>query len=308
MAMNPADPVHQQIDALVKSKPVVLYMKGTRSQPQCGFSAGVVNILDDLLKDYETVNVLADPEVREGIKSYGDWPTIPQLYVKGELVGGSDIVKSLFASGELHKVLGVQAEEVKAPQIRITDWAAEVLREHAKKEKHQALRIEVSPRFQYGLLFSEDRPGDFLLESNGFTVLIDKSSAKRADGLVLDFSKEQKGFRIDNPNEPPKVQPVTPAQLKKAFDENPQLRLFDVRTPEERQTASIPRSKLWNPSLREELMKLPKDTPLYFHCHHGGRSQQAAQLFIDAGFSKVYNLAGGIDAWSRDVDPSVPRY
>jgi monothiol glutaredoxin len=205
-------------------------------------------------------------------------------------------------------MLGVPVEEVAAPEVRISDWAAEVLREAAKREKHQALRIEVSPKFQYGLLFSEDRPGDFVLESNGFTIYMDRGSAKRANGLVLDYSREQKSFRIDNPNEPPKVQPITARQLKQAQDQDPRLRLFDVRTPEERQTAMIPGSKLWNPSLREDVMKLPKDTPLYFHCHHGGRSQQAAQVFIEAGFTKVFNLHGGIDAWSRDIDPTVPRY
>ncbi|MFO0746383.1 MAG: Grx4 family monothiol glutaredoxin [Myxococcota bacterium] len=308
MAMNPADPAHQQIDSVVKANPIVLFMKGTRTQPQCGFSASVVSVLDELGPTYETVNVLADPAIRDGIKSYGDWPTIPQLYVKGELVGGADIVKSLYASGELNKMLGVPVEEVKPPSVRITDWAAEVLREAAKKEKHQALRIEVSPRFQYGLLFSEDRPGDLIVESNGFTILVDRGSAKRADGLVLDYSKEQKGFRIENPNEPPKVQPITPKQLKQAQDENPRLRLYDVRTPEERQTAMIPGSKLWTPTLREEVMQLPKDTPLYFHCHHGGRSQNLAQVFLDAGFTKVFNLHGGIDAWSRDIDNTVPRY
>lgn len=308
MAMNAADPVHQEIDRVVKGNPIVLFMKGTRMMPQCGFSASVVNMLDELVPSYETVNVLADPAVRDGIKSYGDWPTIPQLYVKGELVGGADIVRSLYASGELHKLLGAKMEEVKSPDIRITDWAAEVLREASKKEKHQALRIEIGPKFQYGLLFSEDRPGDFVLESNGFTIYIDRGSAKRADGLVLDYSREQKSFRIDNPNEPPKVQLITPRQLKEAFDANPRLRLYDVRTPEERQTAMIPASKLWNPSLREEVMKLPKDTPLYFYCHRGPRSQQVAQLFLDAGFTKVYNLHGGIDGWSREVDPTVTRY
>src|SRR5262249_3141727 len=145
-------------------------------------------------------------------------------------------------------LLGVKQEEVKEPKVKITDWAAEVLREAAKKEKHQALRIEVGPKFQYGLRFDADQPGDFLLESNGFSILVDRGSAKRADGLVLDYSKEQKGFKIENPNEPPKVQQITVQQLKAALDANPRIKLFDVRTPDERQTAMIPGSKLWNPA------------------------------------------------------------
>ena len=308
MPPNLADPVHQSLAKTVKDNAVVLFMKGVRAQPQCGFSASVVAVLDELVPEYQTVNVLADPEVREGIKAFSDWPTIPQLYIRGEFVGGADIVKGLYASGELHKLLGVPVVEVAPPKIRVTDWAAEVLREAAKREKHQALRIEVSPRFQYGMRFDADQPGDLLVESNGFSILVDRASAARADGLVLDYSREAKSFKIENPNEPPKVQQISAHDLKNAFDENPRLRLMDVRTLEERETAQIPRSQFMSPALREELMKLPKETPLYFHCHHGGRSNQMAEAFLKAGFTKVFNVQGGIDAWSRDIDPTVPRY
>jgi monothiol glutaredoxin len=84
-------------------------MKGNRRMPQCGFSATVVQILDHLIPEYTTVDVLQDPEVREGIKAYTQWPTIPQLYVKGEFVGGCDIVREMFQTGELQKTLGVEA-------------------------------------------------------------------------------------------------------------------------------------------------------------------------------------------------------
>ena len=92
---------HDFIAATVAENPVVLFMKGNAEQPQCGFSALVVQILDHLGVDYATVNVLASDELRQGIKSYANWPTIPQLYVKGEFVGGSDIVKEMFQAGEL---------------------------------------------------------------------------------------------------------------------------------------------------------------------------------------------------------------
>lgn len=308
MPVNLADPTHQKIDKLVKDNAVLLFMKGTRTFPQCGFSASVVGMLDELGKPYETYNILEDPEVREGAKTYSDWPTFPQLYVKGELVGGADIVKGMYGSGELHKLLGAPLEEVPPPKITITDWAAEVLREAAKKEKHQALRIEVSPKFQYGLLFSEDRPGDFLVESNGFSVLVDRGSAKRANGLVLDYSRESKGFMIENPNEPPKVKQASVRDLKKAFDENPRLNVFDVRTMDERQRAMIPGTKLLTPDVREAAMKLAKDTPLWFICHHGPRANAMAETFLKAGFTKVHNVHGGIEAWAREIDPTVPRY
>ena len=94
-----------RIEEILKSDKVVLFMKGTPEAPQCGFSATVVQILDQLLPEYTTVNVLADPEIREGIKEYASWPTIPQLYVNGEFQGGCDIVRELYASGELEKLL-----------------------------------------------------------------------------------------------------------------------------------------------------------------------------------------------------------
>jgi len=89
------------IDQEVKSNDVVLFMKGTPGFPQCGFSGQVVQILDYLGVDYKGVNVLADDDLRQGIKDYSSWPTIPQLYVKGEFVGGCDIIREMFQAGEL---------------------------------------------------------------------------------------------------------------------------------------------------------------------------------------------------------------
>lgn len=94
-----------RIDQLVKSNDIVLFMKGTALFPQCGFSSRAIAILDRLGATYETVDVLQDPEIRNGIKEYSDWPTIPQLYVKGEFVGGSDIMMEMYEAGELHKLV-----------------------------------------------------------------------------------------------------------------------------------------------------------------------------------------------------------
>ena len=96
---------NSRIDEIVKSNDVVLFMKGTALFPQCGFSSRAVAILDHLGVGYETVDVLQDPEIRQGIKGYSDWPTIPQLYVKGEFVGGSDIMMEMFEAGELQQML-----------------------------------------------------------------------------------------------------------------------------------------------------------------------------------------------------------
>jgi monothiol glutaredoxin len=94
-----------RIDEIVRSKDVVLFMKGTALFPQCGFSSRAIAILERLGVSYETVDVLQDAEIRQGIKAYADWPTIPQLYVKGEFVGGSDIMMEMYEAGELEQLL-----------------------------------------------------------------------------------------------------------------------------------------------------------------------------------------------------------
>ena len=101
---------HQRIDELVKNHRVVLFMKGTAQFPMCGFSGRAIQILKACsVADLKTVNVLEDDEIRQGIKGYSDWPTIPQLYVNGEFVGGSDIMTEMYEAGELQQALGVAA-------------------------------------------------------------------------------------------------------------------------------------------------------------------------------------------------------
>jgi len=107
-AATTANPVHDWIAKSVADNPVVLFMKGEPEQPRCGFSAVTVQILDHLGVDFVGVDVLQSDALREGIKSYSEWPTIPQLYVKGEFVGGCDIVKEMFQSGELKTMLEEQ--------------------------------------------------------------------------------------------------------------------------------------------------------------------------------------------------------
>ena len=109
MSEAPNTDARSRIDALVKSNDVVLFMKGTVLFPQCGFSSRAVAILDHLGVKFETVDVLQDQDIRTGIKEYSDWPTVPQLYVKGEFVGGSDIMMEMFESGELQELVGAQA-------------------------------------------------------------------------------------------------------------------------------------------------------------------------------------------------------
>ena len=110
-----------KIDEQVKSTDVVLFMKGTKSMPQCGFSSRVAGVLNYMGVDYADVNVLADEDIRQGIKDYSDWPTIPQLYVKGEFVGGCDIITEMTLSGELDTLFddnGVTYDKDAADKIR----------------------------------------------------------------------------------------------------------------------------------------------------------------------------------------------
>jgi monothiol glutaredoxin len=308
MALNPQ--TKERIASIIASDEVVLFMKGNRMMPQCGFSGRIVQILDGILSDYTTVDVLEDSEVREGIKEYSQWPTIPQLYVRGEFIGGSDIVSEMFGTGELHEKLGIEPQEVAVPKIAVTDTAAARIREYAQRNPGNDLRLSIDARFQASLSLTPQEPNDIVAEANGLKVLLDPMSAARADGVSIDVVETRTGisFKIDNPNAPVPVKQLNPAELKKMLDSGTALELFDVRTPEERAIAQIVGARLLDQEAEAYIEALPKNTLLVFHCHHGGRSQAAADHFRGKGFTNVHNLAGGIDAWSREIDPEVPRY
>jgi monothiol glutaredoxin len=306
--MSAAEPSRTQIEGLIANNRVVLFMKGTRSFPQCGFSATVVQILDDLLPEYHTVNVLKEPDIREGVKAFSNWPTIPQLYVDGKFVGGCDIVREMYVSGELQSALGVKAPEQNAPRIDVSLAAREAIQQAG--EPGAALRLSVSSRFEYELSLDEKRNGDFVIElGEGLSLVIDRMSAKRADGISIDYSSASGGgFRIENPNEPARVKALQPAELKALLAGAQPPRLIDVRTQEEHDTAHIAGGKLLDAEQERALEGLARDTPIVFYCHHGMRSRSAAERYLAQGFTRVFNLEGGIDAWSKQVDPSVPRY
>lgn len=304
-----ASGIDERIQQMVKSDAVVLFMKGTRQGPQCGFSATVVGILDELLPSYTTVNVLEDPALRQGIKAFSDWPTIPQLYIRGEFVGGCDIIKEMYASGELYSSLGVEVPTPVQANITITDAAVPRLQEAMAGAQGASLRLSIDRGFRHDLFFGEAGPKDVVVESNGIAVRLDAGSSQRAEGLVLDFATEglQSGFKITNPNEP-KVRAVTVHELKEMLDNGDTLALFDVRPTDERAKASIDAARPLDNDGRAWIQDQPKDTVLVFHCHHGGRSQRAAESFVAEGYTRVYNLQGGVDLWAQEIDPSVPRY
>ncbi|MCG8589119.1 MAG: Grx4 family monothiol glutaredoxin [Proteobacteria bacterium] len=308
--MSLDEATRQEIDALVASHDVMLFMKGSRQAPQCGFSATVVRLLDALIPEYTTLDVLSNPQIREGIKAYSSWPTIPQLYVKGEFVGGCDIVQELFESGELQQTLGVQAGTGEPPKLVVTETAAEALAQAAAQapELH-ALHLGIDARYQNSLYLGPVEPGELEIQTGALSIYLDPVSASRADGCVIDAveTPQGPGFQIHNPSAP-QVRALPVKDLKAKLDSGEAFELLDVRTPEERAQASIPRAVLLTEDETRRVAGLPKDTVLVFHCHHGGRSQKAAEHFAAQGFVNVFNVVGGIDAWSEQVDPSVPRY
>jgi monothiol glutaredoxin len=299
-----------RIQDTIHKHDVVLFMKGSKHFPQCGFSSAVVQILKGLEVEFETVNVLSDPALREGIKAFSEWPTIPQLYVKGEFVGGSDIVREMHQNGELQKLLGAQPKEVAPPTLEIREAAVAAFRGAAAEgEADDALRLSIDARFQNDLYFGPRAAGDVVVTVNGITLAMDPATAARANGLVIDFvqTPQGMGFKIDNPNAPPSVRTIRVEDVKRQLEAGETMVLVDVRTPQELAIASVPGFRMLDADLARELDALPKSARLVFMCHHGVRSMAAAERFLERGFTNVWNVAGGIDAWSA-IDPSVPRY
>ena len=208
--MNLDDATREQIDSLVQSNDVMLFMKGDRQMPQCGFSATVIQILDNLAPDYASADVLADATLREGIKVYSSWPTVPQLYVKGEFVGGCDIIQELYGSGELHGMFGIELNPDAQPEITITPSAAEALQEAVANAgadagaDGRALHMTVDALYKAELAMAPRAGNDIEVQANGVTLLLDPLSATRADGSTIDAvdTPRGRGFKIDNPNAP----------------------------------------------------------------------------------------------------------
>ena len=302
--------IRTTIDELINANSVVLFMKGNKQMPQCGFSARAIEALMSTGVDFETVDVLSNPAIRQGIKDYSNWPTIPQLYINQEFIGGSDILTQMHASGELHEALGIKFEPPKPPAITMTDAFVKAITIAMENAPGGGMpRLQISPRFEYGFGMSAESSGDFKVESNGLTILVDPSTAGRAEGMTLDFSDgPQGGIVIDNPNEPLSVNRLDAATYKAMRDQDMPHRLFDVRTAEEWNKAKIEGAELLDDAAFRALEDLPKDTVMVFMCHHGIRSMQAANQLVQKGYRNVYNLEGGIDAWSVYADPAVPRY
>ncbi len=303
-----SESLKNQLTDLVQKHRVLLFMKGTRQAPQCGFSAQVVQLLDALDVDYEDVDVLRSPELRDGIKEFSQWPTIPQLFIAGQFVGGCDIVRDMSSSGELQKLLGSDAAAPELPEISITPAALDAFRGALAESGTEPLHLKIDSAFQNDLYFGPREPGDSEVSASGLTLLLDRATLRRAKGLRIDFvTGERGGFKLDNPSAPPSVKQIAAPELAQRLKRG-EIALFDVRPESERALASIAGARPLDADGQEYLFGLDRNAPIALHCHHGVRSQNAAQQLIAQGFRNVYNLQGGIDAWSELVDASVPRY
>jgi monothiol glutaredoxin len=301
--------LRQRIDSLLNSNAVVLFMKGSPSQPSCGFSSKASGILNGLIGNYAHVDVLADDEIREGIKIYGQWPTIPQLYVNAELIGGSDIIDQMFNSGELHEVLGVPAPVRITPTLHITSAAAQAIAQAMENaEPGVALHLNVDEKFQSQFQLKPTTGNEIVAEAAGIKVYFDLASAPRADGISIDWIEDTRGagLAIDNPNAPAKVKALSVQALK---EELQNFTIIDVRPAHARAIAEFPHPHdVLDEDSFERLSLLPKDTRLAFLCHHGNSSRQAAEHFRGLGFIQLFNIEGGIDAWAEQIDTHITRY
>jgi monothiol glutaredoxin len=309
MSLSPE--TRARIERTLAEHRVVLFMKGDRQGPRCGFSAKAVGILDALIPDYASVDVLADPEIREGIKEYGQWPTIPQLYIGGELVGGSDIIEGMLNSGELHEVLGLPAPNRTPPTLSITPKAAEAIaRAMADAEPGVGLHLSVDPNFNAQFQLRPVSGQEIVAEAAGLRIHFDLASAPRAEGIAIDWVEDMRGsgLAISNPQAPPAVKSIGVRELHDLILAGA-IDVIDVRPAQARALAPFPQPhEVLDEDSHERLAALPKDLPLAFLCHHGNSSRQAAEHFRSLGFHQLYNVEGGIDAWAAEVDPSVPRY
>src|SRR5262245_40065068 len=192
MTLDPG--TRKKIEQLVTSDAVVLFMKGSRSFPQCGFSASVVNILNTLVPKYATVNILSDADIRAGMKEYSDWPTFPQLFVRGEFVGGADIVRQMHESGELETKLGDLVAPAKPPSVTVPPRAAKELTEALKDgTPGDVIHVTISPTWEHSLDIGAKDPNHATVQSNGVTLQLDRASAGRAEGVVIDFIEASDG-------------------------------------------------------------------------------------------------------------------
>lgn len=284
-----------KLQAMVDSHDVVLFMKGDRQQPQCGFSARVVGILEDLEVDYQTFNVFSDPDIRSGMKDFSQWPTFPQLYFQQEFIGGCDIVTDMMQNGDLATMLGVTLEDVPAPSIQLSPSITQLFRESL--EQHGGgIHLTVPKDFQYDIAIGPKQGNQMEVIVDGIPFYLTRGSAKRADGISLDFRDgDSGGVMIDNPNEPT-FSDLDTQEFDTWLSETDNAKVYQIGTDAD---TLHPAAVLLTASTHQEIRELSKDHPIAFICNHGVRSSQAAKSLAFQGYTNVINVMGGMAAWTQ---------
>jgi monothiol glutaredoxin len=310
--MSLDESVRQEIAELIGSSDVVLFMKGNRRQPQCGFSATVVGILDAMLPEYKTVDVLSAPHIREGIKTYSSWPTIPQLYVKGEFVGGCDIVQEMYGSGELFEALGLEPVESVRPRITITPPAPARARRRGGRARRRRVAscISRSTATINPICRSRRAVASTSRRSATASSCCSIRSPPRGPTASRSTSRTRRAARPSGSTT--RMRRASGrcrwASSRRCWTPGSASSCSTCARPRSARSRRFPARCCSHESEAARIESLPRDTPLVLHCHHGGRSQQAAEQFVSLGFSQVWNVVGGIDAWSQEIDSDVPRY
>ncbi|MCA1780303.1 MAG: Grx4 family monothiol glutaredoxin [Xanthomonadaceae bacterium] len=297
MSLEPA--LKERIEQQIASHEVVLYMKGTPKMPQCGFSAKTAGMLDSLLGgNFATFNVLEDEAVREGIKAYGNWPTIPQLYLKGELLGGCDIITEMFNAGELHEMLGLEKPDRTPPEIEISDRAAAKIRGFLEGYPGQHLHFSIASDWDANFNIGPREGHEIAAEAAGITILMDLASAQRARGATIDWVEtvQGEGLKLDLPGAPPPVRQMSPAELQQKMNAGERVLVVDTRAEADRQAHPLDFARPLDAGLMAELKDADQTLPLVFLCNVGVSSQAVAEHYRKQGFAEVYNLEGGVQA------------
>lgn len=291
--------VQSMIEQQIASAEVVLYMKGSPKMPQCGFSAKTAGLLDGLLNgDYAAYNVLDDERVREGIKAFSDWPTIPQLYIRGEFVGGCDIITEMYNAGELHEMLGLEVPDRTPPEITITERAATEIRGFLEQHPGQYLHFSVTPDWEARFEIGPRGGHEIATEAAGMTVLMDLATAQKAKGATIDWvdTMQGSGLKLDLPGAPPAVKSITPDELQARLNQGEGIWVVDTRPEPDRQAKPVDFAKPLDADMMARLKEADPEQPVVFMCHVGITSLKIAEHYRKQGMTQLFNLEGGVEA------------
>lgn len=271
----------------------------------------------------ELVEVRAQAELAAGLAALAGSTRVPLLFVRGALLGDAEALEALDARGELHAALGPSARAPEGPLARepalegalalptvtVSDAAKAKLLEALGGSGEEFVRVEVLPGGRFDLSVGPREPGDVLVRAGELGIVLDPQSAPRARGLAIDYVREgeEEGFSLRLPESPARVRQLSAKALQELLAKGEPVLLYDVRPEGERELAAIPGHRVLDEAGLAQLRSLGRDVRVVLVCHHGVRSQRAAERLAAEGFTQVYNLAGGVDAYSS-VDPTIPRY